>query len=170
MIQPLGKGARLRPGDVALVYSWTTPGVVARLVRQDKGQWLAQYDWAGATKEGPVDHAEPVVSGVAPLGFVGFPKFGRVSLGLVVALTEHQGWLRTASGHVEIHERRKLVPLGLPRPEWRVGDSVQAFSWVGGFQAGKVTRVLEPGLRYAVELAEGKPEQSFFFAGLVEKL
>lgn len=166
LVHALGTERRPKPGEVVLCYSWTSSAALGRAVRSQGQGALVQLDWAGATKLVSVDHAEPPVRGIAPLAFVAFPKFGRKSKGLVVALTGDEAWIQTSSGHVEIHPRNVLEPLDLG-PEVSPGDRVAAYGWTSGFEIGTVRRTLEPGLRYLVEVGEEHVEQPYFFTDLV---
>jgi len=169
VIHPAKSASPLRVGQIALCFSWATPAVLGRVARVDAaGGVVVQHDWAGATAQARVDHAEPMARGLAPLAFVEFPRSGGSSRGIVIALSDRRGWLRTDSGHIEIRDRSVLRPLELDGRPLAVGDAVRAYSWVGGFRRGVVRRVLEPGLRYAVQTAEDRPEQIHFFDSLVK--
>lgn len=167
LIHPLGDPKRLGVGEVALCYSWTTPGMLARVVKIRGRHILVQHDWAGETKQTVVEHAEPLVTDLAPLAFVGYPKFGGMSKGMVIALSDDRAWLRTGSGHVEVHPRTELSALHIRSKPYRVGDAVRAYSWTGGFERGTITEVAEPRLRYAVQLEGDRAPHTYFFADLV---
>jgi hypothetical protein len=180
-------GELMRPGDVVLGYSWTTAAILGRVARVESagddsgkdednsedeapmkaGKTTVFFDWAGATKEAQLDHIEPARQGVVPLAFVGFPRSRGMSKGLVIALSQKHAWLQTSSGHVERHERSTLTPLELDNRQLGVGDRVRAYSWVGGFESGKITNIVEPGLRYSVALGDRRPEELHFFDTLI---
>jgi hypothetical protein len=162
-------GPKLAEGDIVLCYAWTLSAVLARVAKLSSGQEIeVQYDWAGTTKSSTIEHCQPPLGGLEPLAFVGFPKGGAVSRGQLIALSREQGWVRTASGHVELHPVRALQPLALPRTDRAVGEKVRAYSWATGFQPGVVSKVLESGLRYRVKLDGDKPERDYFFTMLVD--
>src|SRR5690606_39890463 len=103
VVHPVGEAKGLREGDVALIYTKTTPGVIGRVAELVPGAEIrVRYDFGGTTREALVDHAEPVRTGTGPLTFVSFPKSGGRSRGLVLAQSADRVWGRTASGHVEI--------------------------------------------------------------------
>ncbi len=166
VIHPLNKTAP-RVGELALCFTLTMPAALARVASKDKDDIRVQYDLAGTTKQTVVTHAEPAVKGIAPLAYVGFPKAGKMSKGLVAALSESHGWILTGSGHIEVHPTKSLTALKLSRGQLRKGAPVLAYSWVGGFEKGTVSQVLESGLRYAVDLGKVRGEQRYFFTDLI---
>jgi hypothetical protein len=166
LVHPLGEPEQLRAGDAALAFSTVTAVVVGRVTARRGGTVQLQYDWAGGTRSMAADHAEPLVAGIAPMAFVGYPKFGRTSRGLVVALDAAQAWIQTSSGHIELHPRAKLEPIALPAGRLAAGDKVEAYGWTSGYERGTVARVLEPDLRYAIELPASRIEHPYFFADL----
>jgi hypothetical protein len=166
LVHPLGDPDKLNAGDPALAFSTVTSVVVGRVSKNRAGTVQVQYDWAGATRAMAADHAEPLPRAIAPMAFVGYPKFGRVSRGLVLALDTTQAWIQTTSGHVEVHPRAKLEPLTLPGAGLAVGDTVEAYGWTTGYERGTVARVLEPDLRFAIELPASRIEHPYFFSDL----
>jgi hypothetical protein len=167
LVHEVRSSNRLEVGSVALCHSWTTSAMLARVVKVKGRHVLVQYDWSGATKQAVVEHAEPMRVGIEPLAFVGYPKFGRLSKGLVIALSDSRGWVLTGSGHVEPHRRSELVKLGIRSNPYRVGDSVRAYSWTGGFEQGTIREVVEPRVRYTVDLQGDRAPRPYFFADLV---
>lgn len=160
---------KIDSGDVVLFYSPTTPaflGKVAELV--PGGEIEVHYDWAGKTRKTAADHAQRPFTGIHPFAYVGFPKAGQTSRGLVVALSDRRAWVRTASGHVESHPRAAIRSLPLPATDLTVGTRVRAFRWATGIQLGTVAEILEPGLRYRVNLDGDKPDEEYFFAALFQ--
>jgi hypothetical protein len=144
--------------------------MLARVAKLSAGSEIeVLYDWAGTTKKQAIEHAQPPVAEIAPMAYVGFPKSGTTSLGLVLALSEDKGWVRNGSGHVEVVSRPNLMVLPLPADELRVGAAVRAFRWATGFVDGTVSEVVEPGLRYRVRFAGDKPLEDFFFTALIAK-
>ena len=166
LIHPLGASSHLKLGEVALCYTWSTGTTLGRVAKAREREVQIEVDWAGATRTTSVDHAEPMVKSVAPLAFVSYPKFGRPSKGLVVALSKDKVWLQTSSGHVEIHDRSAVAVLEVPTEDLEVNAKVEAYGWTTGYEAGTIRRVLEPGLRYSVALPASKVEQTYFFADL----
>ena len=156
----------LAVGDAALFYTWTTGAVVGRVTRARDGRVRLRFDWSGESKDILADHAEPLRQGIAPLSFVSFPKFGRRSMGLVLALDETQAWVRTSAGHVELHRRDVLAPVELAVTALKVGARVSAYDWVEGFRPGVVSKVSEPGLRYEVRFDRTAAPEPFYFAQL----
>jgi hypothetical protein len=167
VIHPLGELKNPQPGDVVLCYSWTAPGVLGRIKQISGDKKLVQYDWAGKTKQAVVDHAQAPVRDIAPLAFVGYPKFGSTSKGMLVALSDDRAWVLTGSGHVEVHPRTTIQGLEVQRTAYAVGDRVRAYAWTTGFEPGTIVKVDEPELRYTVKLPGKRAEQRFFFADLV---
>jgi len=168
LVHATGALRRLRVGDAALFYTWTTPGWLGRVSRLSNNQPVQlKYDLAGRTKAVDVDHAEPLRRGVQPLAFVGFPKAGTVSMGLVLALTAERAWIRTASGHVEVYPRSAITRLDLA-VNLRAGSRVRAFAWATGLQSARVVQEVERGLRYRVEIGRSKVIKDVFFARLVK--
>jgi hypothetical protein len=161
-----GKTGKLQSGDVVLFHAPTAPAMLGRVADLAPGREIrVKYDWAGATREAAVDHAEAPVEGIKPLAYVGFPKAGTRSMGLVVALADEQAWIRTASGHVELHEKKALEPLAFPREALKEGERVRAWRWALGFQDGVVANVVEPELRYRIK--HDGSEEDYFFATVV---
>jgi hypothetical protein len=167
LIHPLGAPGHLKLGEVALCYTWSTGATLGRVAKARDREVQIEVDWAGATRTTSVDHAEPMVKSIAPLGFVSYPKFGHRSKGLVVALSKDKAWVQTSSGHVEIHDRSALAVLAVPEESLETGARVEAYGWTTGFEPGTIARVVEPGVRYAVKLPSSKVEQITFFADLV---
>ncbi|MBW2525010.1 MAG: hypothetical protein JRI23_12570 [Deltaproteobacteria bacterium] len=166
LVHPIGSPSRLEAGQAALCHSWTTSATIARVVKVKGGHVLVQYDWAGATKQAVAEHAEPLRTGVEPLAYVGFPKLGQISKGLVVALDDRHGWISTGSGHVEMHPRSALTKLRIRALPYRAGDAVLAYSWTGGFERGTIEKVLESPVRYSVDLEVDRAPRAYFFADL----
>ena len=166
LVHPLGDPDKLQVGDPAIAFSMVTSVVVARVTKNRGGTVQVQYDWAGATRAMTANHAEPLARTVGPMAFVGYPKFGRISRGLLLALDSSQAWIQTTSGHVEVHPRSTLEPLALPGSGLAVGDTVEAYGWTTGYERGTVARVLEPELRFAIQLPASHIEHPYFFADL----
>ncbi len=168
VVHPVGSSKKLRKGDIALVFTWTTPGWLALVHRATRGKEIrVRFDLAGATKEVAVDHAEPMVKKLLPLAYVGFPKSGTTSMGLVVAVDEQRGWVLTASGHIEIHALDRLNVLPIKQRGYKIGSKVLAFRWASGFQRGVIRAVGPLGLRFTVQLEGDQPQAPFFFTRLV---
>lgn len=167
VVHAVGEAKGLREGDAALIYTKTTPGVIGRVAELVPGAEIrVRYDFGGATREALVDHAEPPRAGTGPLAFVSFPKSGGRSRGLVIARSDDRAWVRTASGHVEIHPATVIEPLALGR-ELSVGARVRAFRWATGLRPGTVVEELEPGLRYRLRLDGQATPSDYFFDALV---
>ncbi len=169
VVHPAGERGKLAEGDIVLCYAFTLPGVLARIAELQGGREIqVRYDWAGITKKTAIYHAEPPREGVAVLAFVGFPKAGVTSRGLLIALSEKHGWVRTSSGHVEVHERSAIKPLPLPASKPKVGAAIRAYAWATGYRAGVITKEVEPGLRYRVKLEGNMAERDYFFSSLIQ--
>lgn len=154
-------------GELVLFHSPTTPAFLGRVAELVPGGEIeVQYDWAGKTRKTAVDHAQTPVTGIRPVAYVSFPKAGQISRGLVVALSDRRAWVRTASGHVESHPRAAIRSLPLPSANLEVGSRVRAFRWATGIQLGTVAEILEPKLRYRVNLDGNKPDEEYFFTSL----
>jgi hypothetical protein len=170
LVHPIGPSAGLRVGSAALISTFTTPGILARITQLEPGKPIrARYDWAGQTREIDVDHAERPRRGVTPMAYVGYPKLGRISLGLVVAKDDDHAWLWTSSGHVERHPRKKLQPLTVGTGIYQPGDRVRAFRWSQGLRRGTISEVLESELRYRVHFRGNRPSETFFFSALLPR-
>jgi len=171
LIHPVTRATQVREGDRLLCYSWTTPGVLARASELRRGRIVrVQFDWAGQTREMVMDQCQPLGAVVAPLNVVSFPKAGARSLGLVVASDQQRAWIRTDSGHIEVHSRDSLkVPSFLARAP-QVGDVVRAYDWATGIRTGTISKELEPGLRYTVKLAGDVPEPPYFITQLLSPI
>jgi hypothetical protein len=162
-------GAKLSEGDIVLCCGFTVSAMIGRVGKLSAGREIqVHYDWGGTTKGASIEHCEPPVAGIRPLAFVGFPKGGSTSRGLIVALDEKRAWIRTASGHVEIHPLGELETLPIPRADHKAGERVRAYSWATGFQPGVISEVVEPGLRYRVKLDGNKPSRDYFFSMLLD--
>jgi hypothetical protein len=168
LVHRTGKTGKLATGDVVLFHTPTAPAMIGRVAELIRGAEIrVRYDWAGATREAPVDHAEPPIEGVKPMAYVAFPKAGTESVGLLVALTDDKGWVRTASGHVEVHDRKTLAALAVPRNALKAGERVRAWRWATGLLEGTVSAIVEaPDLRYRVKLGDGRTEEDYFFAAV----
>ncbi|RLB61101.1 MAG: hypothetical protein DRI90_12140 [Deltaproteobacteria bacterium] len=163
-----GKTGKLAEGAIVLCYAFTLPGALARIAELEGGKEIqVRYDWAGITKKTAIYHAEPPREGVVPLAFVGFPKAGTTSRGLLIALSDTHGWVQTSSGHIEIHEGSALEALPLPQSTLKAGAAVRAYAWATGYRAGVITKELEPGLRYRVKLEGNMAERDYFFSSLI---
>lgn len=167
VVHPVGDPKGLRENDVALIYTKTTPGFLGRVAELVAGAEIrVRYDFGGTTRLAAVDHAERPREGVVPLAFVSFPKSGGRSRGLVLAMVEDRAFIRTASGHVEIHPTASIEALPPLADRWKVGAKVRAFRWATGLRAGVVTEEIEPGLRYRVRLYEQPATSDYFFTAL----
>jgi hypothetical protein len=159
--------AKLSDGELVLFYTPTAPAVFGRIVGLVGGRAIkVRYDRAGQSAETEAEHVTHPVAGVAPMAYVGFPKAGVMSRGLVLAQSDELVFVRTASGHVEVHERALVEALPLPPATVPVGTSVRAYQWATGFEEGVVAEVIEPGLRYRVRL-EGDRERAYFFSAVL---
>ena len=168
VVHRVGEAKGLREGDVVLIYTKTTPGVIGRIADLVPGAEIrVRYDFGGTTREAVVDHAEPVRAGTGPLSFVSFPKSGGRSRGLVLAESADRVWVRTASGHVEIHPAKTIEALPIAREPLRPGARVRAFRWATGYRPATVVEATEPGLRYRLRLDGQSTPSDYFFATLV---
>jgi len=168
LAHPIGDKRNLREGTLALFYTWTTPswiGRVSHAVNHD--ELRVRYDWAGTTRETPVDHAEPLRGGITPLAFVAFRMGGSTSMGQIVALDAARAWVLTGSGHVELRPRGELEALELHGKDLSVGQAVRAYRWGTGFERGTVAKVLEPGIRYEIAFGPNQPAVAHFVGALV---
>ena len=158
---------KVEAGAVVLFHSPTTPAFLGRVAELVPGGEIeVAYDWAGKTRKTAIDHAQTPVTGIRPLAYVSFPKAGQTSRGLVIALSDRRAWVRTASGHVEAHPRAAIRSLPLPSTSLKVGSRVRAFRWATGIQLGTVAEILEPDLRYRIDLDGNKPDEEYFFTSL----
>jgi hypothetical protein len=166
LLHPVGSSKGLKNGDMALCARWTTPSTVCRVEAMEGGRVLrAAYDWAGATKRSAIDHAEPLRSKLEPLAFASYPLAGRRARGQVVAASEQRVWLLGESGHVSKHPRHQLRVLAAPKT-LVAGAAVYAYRWGAGYQRGRLVEVLEPGLRFRVDLEGDRPSDEFFVSHL----
>jgi hypothetical protein len=168
LVHPLGDPHNLRHGALALFYTWTTPGWLGRVSHAVAGDELrVTYDAAGVTRETPVDHAEPLRTGMRPLAFVAYRQSGGLAVGPVVAMDDQRVFLLAGSGHVDVAARAEVEALDLKAREWAVGQPVRAYRWATGLERGTIARVLEPGVRYEVAFGTSVPPASYFIASLV---
>jgi hypothetical protein len=168
LVHPAKSRRRLEEGELVLCYARTLPAALARVAEVSAGREIeVKYDYSGKTKTAAIEHAEKPHTGITPMAFVGFDIGGTLSRGLLVALSDDKGWVRSGSGKIEVRPRDQLTALPLPKPDWVVGAKVRAFSWTGGYRSGVVHAVLEPGLRYTVELDDGHGQAAYFFSSLI---
>ncbi len=158
---------RLNSNTVVLFYTPSTPAFLGRVSEVVGGESIKiRYDLGGVTRTTEADHVEMPTTGVRPMAYVGFPKAGALSRGLALAATSKEVWVRTASGHVEVHDRGRVQALALPPGRFAVGDVVEAFRWATGYQRGVVVSVVEEGLRYEVE-RDPRRTGTYFFSSLL---
>ena len=170
VIHPVRPPIGLQVGGSALISTFTTPAILGRVVQYQANKPIrAQYDWAGETREIDVDHAETPRRGLVPMAFVAYPKVGRQSMGMLVALDNSHGWVWTSAGSIERHVRQRLRPLFFGSGIFKVNDKVEAYRWSQGFQRGFVAEVMEPKLRYRVHFRGGRAPETFFFDALVPR-
>jgi hypothetical protein len=98
------------------------------------------------------------------MAFVSFPKSGRLSRGLLVALSPERAWVRSASGHVEVHPRPAIGALPIKADAPAIGARVRVFGWATGIRTGTVTGISEPHLRFAVKVDDTGAIQRYFFS------
>jgi hypothetical protein len=157
----------LRSDSVVLFYTPSTPAFLGKVDEVVGGASIkVRYDQGGTTKTTEASHVQTPVTGLLPLAYVGFPKAGAMSRGLVIAAVDDQVWIRTGSGHVEVHDMGRVESLRLPPERIGVGTAVEAFDWASGYQHGVVTRVVEDGLRFAVR-RDSNSVATYFFSSLV---
>lgn len=168
VIHPLIEDHKFREGELALCYSLTTPGVLARVSAVNRGYIVSvAYDWGGETKEGSMDHCGPLRTELAPLALVSFPKTGTRSIGLIIALGPQRAWIRTDSGHIEVHDRKPLQVVRMAPRGYQVGDKVRAYRWASGVRVGTITAVAEPELRFEVKFPGDAPSTPYFVTELL---
>ena len=169
LVHPATSITRLVSNSIVLFYTPSTPAFLGRVSEVVGGEAIQiRYDQGGVTATTEADHVELPVTGIKPMAYVGFPKASATSRGLVIALTSKQAWVRTASGHVEVHDRARVKALPLPPNQLVVGDEVLAFRWATGYQPGAITEIKEDGLRYVVTRDE-KRKATYFFSSLLPK-
>ena len=167
LVHRAARTRKLQEGEVVFFYTKATPGLIGRVSEIIPGGEInVRYDAAGTTRQTAVDHAETPLRGLVALAFVSFPKAGRQSRGLLVALSAEQAWVRTSSGHVEMHPRAKIKALPTPLPAPKVGSRVRAYAWATGIQTGVVTAVIEPSLRYRIKVDDTATERGYFFSSV----
>ncbi len=167
LVHPARALPRLTDGSLVLFYTPSTPAFIGRVAQVVGGESIKiHYDQGGTTKTTEADHVEAPVTGLAPLAYVGFPKAGSTSRGLALALTGEHVWVRTSSGHVEVHDRGRVTALPLPPDKLAVGAPVRAYRWATGYERGTVTEVLEDGLRFKVR-RDARREGTYFFSSLL---
>ena len=168
VIHPLIENHKFREGELTLCYSLTTPGILARVSEESRGFIVSvNYDWGGKTKEGTMDHCGPLRTELAPLALVSFPKARTRSIGLVIALGEERAWVRTDSGHIEVHDRKPLQVVLMDTRGYKVGDRVRAYRWASGVRVGIITQVIEPLLRFEVKFPGNAPAGPYFVTELL---
>jgi hypothetical protein len=167
LVHRAGSRGKLVEGAVVLFYTVSTPAMIGRVGKLVPGSAInVSYDWGGTTRQAAVDFAQPPIKGVRPMAFVSFPKAGRQSRGLLLALSEDRAWIRTASGHVEVISREHVNALVLSNKPLQLGAGVRAYRWAMGLRGGTVVEVVEPGLRYRVKLHDTGAIQRYFFSSI----
>lgn len=167
LVHPAPSIRRLVTNAIVLFYTPSTPGYLGRVSEVVGGEAIKiRYDAGGTTATTDADHVQRPVVGMKPMAYVGFPKAGHTSRGLLLATTDEHAWIRTASGHVEVHDSERVEALPLPPNELRVGQSVRAFRWATGYQPGVVKKIEEEGLRYVVE-RDPRRTTTYFFSHLL---
>lgn len=159
-------------GDVVLADRWDADRVVGRVAAAEGAAQVA-FDWNGVTETGAMDAMRPLATGGDSLAlrWVGYRSApdGPWFKGLCFAESDEQLWIADDSGQAVIVARDAVKTLSDLGAELAAGDEVSAYSWGHGYRSGRVAEVLEPGLRYAVEL-EGGEVRAFFFENLTQVL
>ncbi len=177
LVHPLSSfpEAELAAGTAVLADSFDAGKIVGRVIGVEAGHVELAYDWNGVTVTGKTDAvmALPAGEGSLALRWVGYQADaqGPWFKGLCFAESETQAWISTDAGGVEVVPKgavRSLADLG--RAEPAVGDAVAAYSWGHGYRPGVIEAVLEPGLRYAVQLENGETRPVFFDSLTAEPL
>jgi len=158
-------------GTVVLGDRWDAPGIVGRVAGLDAGRIRVAFDWNGTTATEVLESVMllPAAGESLALRWVAYrsdPGAGAWHKGLCFAENDDRVWIRDDGGFVAIAPRDAVKVLDdLGRGDHAVGAAVAAYSWAGGYRSGVIEEVLEPGLRYAVKLADG-PTRAFFFEDL----
>lgn len=163
-------------GTVILGDRWDARKVVGRVAESGEGGLQVAYDWNGATTHGVMDSVLllPASGESLVLRWVAYRPGGGADgpwyKGLVFAESGDRVWISDDAGFVEVVARESVKVLeDLDRGEHAVGAAVAAYSWGHGYRPGVIEAVLEPGLRYAVELEDGRT-RAFFFEDLTTAL
>ena len=167
----------LTAGAAVLADRWDAGKVVGRVTRLESDDLELAYDWNGVTTRGAMEVVMPLPAGGDRhvLRWVAFPSPAAAAdatwfKGLCFAESEDRLWISADSGYVEIVAKDQVKILSdLGRAELQAGAKVAAYSWGYGYRPGVIAEVLEPGLRYAVELADGET-RPFYFADLTTVL
>ncbi len=161
-----GAVGELAPGAPVLADRWGAHRVVGRVVEAAADGAVVAYDWNGETVREPLSVAVPLPAAgdsltLRPLVYTA--EDGARRLGLGVAEDEARVWIRAAGGFVAVREKASVEPAdGLGARDFAVGEAVRVDDWALGLRDGTVAEVLEPGLRYAVALADGTTAPFFF--------
>ena len=180
LVHPLSAAAagELADGAAVLAYRWDAGQVIARVTRRGSDGLELAHDWNGVTARGPMEAVTPLPAGGDGhvLRWVAFPSpaagAGDVTWyrGLCFAEDEDRLWISDDSEHVQVVAKDEVEVLSdVGRADLRPGSEVAAYSWGHGYRSGVIAEVLEPDLRYAVELADGGT-RPFYFADLTTVL
>ena len=160
-------------GHVVLADRWDAEKVVGRVASREEGEIRVAYDWNGSTASGVMDAVLPLPGAGDSLALRWVAYRPEVDAawykGLCFGESDERLWIADDSGHVAIAERDAVRVLDDLGRDLQPGDAVSAYSWGYGYRSGRITAVLEPGLRYAVELQDGET-RAFFFDSLTQAL
>ncbi|MCG8459984.1 MAG: hypothetical protein MI919_27195 [Holophagales bacterium] len=140
------------PGSVVLAFHGTGGPVLARLRSADPLE--VSFDWNGATV------TDRALALAVPDPETGLPRpvlyhdGSRWLAGVAVAEDGDRLWVLDEARRVHVLRAGEAVPRE-PLAEPSPGDGVQVYSWAEGLRSGRVVEVLEPGLRYRVDLEGG---------------
>lgn len=151
LLLPVGSSASLKPGDMATISKYGSPRVGV-VVKNEPGKIKVKYPWVRSISESTVKHAQPLVSGIAPLAWVHYKGKGFVTSrykGIVIAKAGNKLWVLTMSGHVMERTTAQVKPLQLAR-NYKVGQKIWAY--YPAYVQATVKKVVKPGLMYTVEL------------------
>ena len=161
VLQPRADASKLKPGALVTALNGANL-IVAALAKADaKSPRVKAWDeGSGKVAEFDVDAVEPIPQGIAPLAWVVVPGDRRA---LVFAVEGEKVWTVDSRGAGSFDKGK--VKAWTPATQAKVGDPVSVASG-GAVIGGKVTKVVTPGLAYAVEVTrEGKKETVTAFAG-----
>lgn len=171
LIHKLGKTSLLKVNDIAFGDVWGSSKVVGRVKSIEAGQVTLRYKQGSALTDKLMDYAQPLVSGVNPMGLVIYRSSTNSPYkGLVIAKGNGKVWISTDSGHVEVAPIAKVLPLDMAPKGFTVGQTVYVYQWGFGYKPGTVTKIVEPYHQYEIKMVGKDTPEIFIFSEVAAKI
>lgn len=154
----------LKTGDLVLVDVAAQGPVWGRLTDPDS----VSYDWNGVTVSGVAAQAVPFSSDgeSRSLQRLIYQHNERQHLGLGIAEDSENVWVLEADGRVRVLAKSEVSAVSGSDTDWQPGKKVLADSWASGLTTGEIVAVVEPGLRFQVNLAGSAEPRTLPFSSL----